>query len=416
VADHGQNGSGSDPSVSEDAERIQEPEAVVDAASVDVEGTSVNAEAGATQSPQKRQRKKSAAIERPYPRRTLEDAFKVADAIKAGNNGKPWPPDQVAKALGMGTGSSFFYLTQAARDFGLTEGTRDAANISLTPLGHKAVFPNSAQDVEDAKVEAFLSVEKFKLVVEHYGGSNLPADEFVRNTLQTQFGLDPRVHDEFLDFFKKNCRFVGIGADWTPSQRSSRDGAPRADHNGAGTAGRAVTQAGGTPPSTSDGDRPICFVIMPFVERTDDYATGFFTEVFASLFKPAIEQAGFDAKTAKRQGSDVIQATIVNELLDSHLVLCDLTEHNPNVLFELGVRMASELPIALVKATGTNPIFDIDHMLRVESYNPNLWPSTVKTDVPKLTAHILEAWETRETQRSYMSILRQVSAPVGTQN
>ena len=103
---------------------------------------------------------------------------------------------------------------------------------------------------------------------------------------------------------------------------------------------------------------------MPFVERTDAYETGFFTEVFASLFKPAIEAAGFEAKTAKRQGSDVIQATIVNELLDSQLVLCDLTEHNPNVLFELGVRMASELPIALVKATGTNPIFDVDQMLQ----------------------------------------------------
>lgn len=135
--------------------------------------------------------------------------------------------------------------------------------------------------------------------------------------------------------------------------------------------------------------------------------------MFALLFKPAIEAAGFEAKTAKRQGSDVIQATIANELLDSHLVLCDLTEHNPNVLFELGLRMAEEKPIAIVKATGTNPIFDVDHLLRVESYNPNLWPSTVEKDVPKLTAHIQEAWATRETGRSYMSILRQVAAPVG---
>jgi hypothetical protein len=50
--------------------------------------------------------------------------------------------------------------------------------------------------------------------------------------------------------------------------------------------------------------------------------------------------------------------------------------------------MTSELPIALVKATGTNPIFDVDQMLRVESYNPNLWPSAVRADVPKLAAHI----------------------------
>jgi hypothetical protein len=83
------------------------------------------------------------------------------------------------------------------------------------------------------------------------------------------------------------------------------------------------------------------------------------------------------------------------------------------VLFELGLRMAEEKPIAIVKATGTNPIFDVDHLLRVESYNPNLWRSTVEKDVPKLTAHIQQAWATRESGRSYMSILRQVAAPAG---
>jgi hypothetical protein len=252
----------------------------------------------------------------------------------------------------MGTGSSFFYLTQASRDFGLTEGTRDAAQISLTTLGRKAVFPSSSQDVEDAKLQAFNSVEKFRAVAEHYGGSNLPADEFLKNTLQTQFGLDPRVHDEFIELFKKNCRFVGIGADWA----QKGNGAANA------SSGRrldiSAVQGAAVPPtpsvSVADGALPVCFVIMPFVERTDLYATGFFTEVFASLFKPAIEEAGFEARTAKRQGSDVIQATIVNELLDSQLVLCDLTEHNPNVLFELGVRMASELPIALVTCPGNS--------------------------------------------------------------
>src|SRR5947208_5804423 len=114
-------------------DQAPEPEAVVDAAAVDAEDTA------ASPAP-KKPKKKAPAIERPYPRRPLEDAFKVASAIKSGNNGKPWPPDQVASALGMGTGSSFFYLTQAARDFGLTEGTRDATRISLTELGQKAVF------------------------------------------------------------------------------------------------------------------------------------------------------------------------------------------------------------------------------------------------------------------------------------
>ena len=331
--------------------------------------------------------------------------MKVATAIKTGNNGNPWPPDQVAKALGMGTGSSFFYLTQSARDFGLTEGTRDAASISLTDLGRKAVFPASTQDVEDAKLQAFLSVEKFRKVAQHYGGSNLPDEEFVKNTLQTQFGLDRRVHDEFLDFFKKNCRYVGIGAEWDGSAATKVDASRPAPVASSPTNAVTINDA---PPASSapDGQRPVCFVAMPFSEKTDEYATGFFAEVYASLFVPAIEAAGFEPRTARRQGSDVIHATIVNDLVDADLVLVDLTEHNPNVLFELGIRIAEQRPTVLVKASGTNPIFDVDHLLRVESYNPNVWPSTVESDLPKLTAHIKGAWDARATERSYMAILR----------
>lgn len=51
--------------------------------------------------------------------------------------------------------------------------------------------------------------------------------------------------------------------------------------------------------------------------------------------------AGFTVETANRQGSGVIQSTIVNEFLEADLVIADLTEHNPNVLFELRRRMAA---------------------------------------------------------------------------
>lgn len=225
-------------------------------------------------------------------------------------------------------------------------------------------------------------------MVEHYKGSKLPADEFVRNVLETKFGLDPRTHDDFLDIFLKNCRYLGIGADWTPSREMSRASAPLTSVSG--TDGGTAAAATPSPPTreTSGGGKPVCFVAMPFTEKTEEYAPGFFTEVYASLFEPAIVTAGFDARTARGQGSDVIHSTIVNGLLDADLVLVDLTEHNPNVLFELGLRIAAGKPTVLVKAIGTNPIFDVDNLMRVVSYNPNLWPSTVRDDLPALTEFI----------------------------
>ncbi len=80
----------------------------------------------------------------------------------------------------------------------------------------------------------------------------------------------------------------------------------------------------------------------------------------------------------------MIQATIINSLVEADLVIADLTEHNPNVLFELGVRMAQERPVVLIRALGTPGLFDVDNLLRVFEYNPNLWPTTVEKDMPNL--------------------------------
>ena len=87
------------------------------------------------------------------------------------------------------------------------------------------------------------------------------------------------------------------------------------------------------------------------------------------------------------------------------MVIADLTDHNPNVLFELGIRLAKELPVALIKSEGTGAIFDVDNLMRVLSYSPNLWPTTVNTDLPKLTDHIKTAWDNRDTHANYMQIL-----------
>ena len=150
----------------------------------------------------------------------------------------------------------------------------------------------------------------------------------------------------------------------------------------------------------------VCFVAMPFSERDATHPKGFFGEVLRQIIAPAGRKAGFRVVTARKKGSDVIHATIVNGLLDADLVIADLTEHNPNVLFELGMRMAEDKPVALIRASGTNPIFDVDNMLRVEEYNPCLWPSTVEADMPKIAEHIQGAWDNKGTGESYMKILR----------
>jgi hypothetical protein len=352
----------------------------------------------------KSQRTRTATAIRPFPRRSIEESLAVPAALRDNNGGNAWATDNVAQALGMAkTNTKFFYLANSSRAYGFTEGGRDTAEISLTGRGKSAMYPKTAEERDEALRAAFFSVEIFAQVVNFYNGSKLPDEPFRTNALTTTFNLDESHVKEFVEVFDKNCRFLGIGNDYgatgaTPAQSGTRSGSEG-------------SQTVAVPPkkATSSGSAPVCFVAMPFTERDETHPIGFFTEVLESLFTPAIIAAGFEARTAKRQGSDVIQSTIINELLDADLVLADLTEHNPNVLFELGMRMNADKPVALVRAKGTGAIFDVDHMLRVEDYNPNLWKSTVERDIEVLSAHIKAAWENRASTQTYMKLLKSSS-------
>jgi hypothetical protein len=346
--------------------------------------------------------------DRPYPRRTLEQALRIPRTLRDNNGGQTWASAEVAKALNLGAKSgNFFYLASAAKQYGLTDGTSRTAEISLTDLGRKAVYPTSPEEERTALRDAFLAVPTFRRVLEHYGGNKLPEKQYRENTLFTKFNLAPDVQDEFVDLLNKNSRFTGIG---------ERLDVPSARGATVTPIGRLVpegTEAAETiAQPAEDGDqKPICFVIMPFVEHDEDrYPTGFFAEVLESLFTPAITSAGLQVRTARRQGSDLIQSTIIRELLTADLVLADLTEHNPNVLFELGMRIAENKPVVLVRATGTGRIFDVDHVLRIQDYSPNLWPSTVAHDLPELEAHVKAGWENRESTDTYRNILLGVTS------
>jgi hypothetical protein len=327
-----------------------------------------------------------------FPRETLEQALKIPTAIKQLHGGNPWEPEEIRKAISASSGNLYFYLTAASRDYGLTIGTRDTETISLTDLGRDLVYAGNPDAEAELKMRAFLNVDVFKRVLEYYKGSNLPEMKYLGNTLQKEFQLATETHEEFSRIFRENCKFLGITSGTVVA---GEEGAPPA------AVGATVTLAEATGAS-----KLTAFVIMPFVERDPIHAPGFFPEVLRSLITPAAKNSNFTVKTANRQGSDLIQSTIVNDLLEADLVVADLTEHNPNVMFELGMRMAMDKPVVLIKALGTGPLFDIDNMLRVFEYSPNLWQTTIEKDLPLLRDFIKGAWENRESDKTYLKILR----------
>ncbi|QPS23412.1 hypothetical protein I6G64_21210 [Serratia plymuthica] len=286
-------------------------------------------------------------------------------------------------------------MTASARDYGITVGTRDTSKIELTELGKSLVYPKSQEEEGNAILSSFLNIDLFKKVYDYYQGGNLPEIEYLKNTLKTEFGIDDQLQDDFYNLYQQNLKYVRekVAREDSISTNSVND--------------KTATASSSIMLGESQGQsKRIAFVAMPFSEKTSNYPHGYFDEVLKHLITPSAVKAGFNAKTAKKAGSEVIQSTIVNDLDAADLVIVDLTEHNPNVLFELGMRIAFSKPVCLIRAKGTAPIFDIDHMLRVYDYNPCLWPSTLESDIPQLSEHIKETWMNR-SERSYLDILRE---------
>src|SRR3954451_8229180 len=82
-----------------------------------------------------------------------------------------------------------------------------------------------------------------------------------------------------------------------------------------------------------------------------------FIHVLDHLFAPAVEAAGYELVRPIMRGADLIQAEIIKNLEQGDLVLCDVSQLNANVFFELGVRTALDRPVAMVKddKTATYP-------------------------------------------------------------
>lgn len=122
-----------------------------------------------------------------FPYVDLEAAESIAGAIHANVGAGSCEDSQLAPWAGFSPKSSG-YRTQvyAARIFGLIES--DSGKHKLTELGREIVDPNKA---DKARASAFLKVELFGKVYEHYNGHVLPPTAALEKEL-VELGVAPK--------------------------------------------------------------------------------------------------------------------------------------------------------------------------------------------------------------------------------
>lgn len=102
-----------------------------------------------------------------------------------------------------------------------------------------------------------------------------------------------------------------------------------------------------------------CFIIMPIAD-VDGYPAGHFKHVYDNIIAPSCDLAGYNAVRADQVNeTNLIHLDILKKLIETPMAICDLSNRNPNVLFELGIRQAFDKPVVLIQEKGTPKIFDI---------------------------------------------------------
>ncbi|WP_372640230.1 hypothetical protein [Ancylomarina sp.] len=136
---------------------------------------------------------------------------------------------------------------------------------------------------------------------------------------------------------------------------------------------------------------------MPISDQ-EGYEKGHFRRVYDHIIKPACENAGFEPIRADDEvKTNYIVLDIITKILESDIVICDLSAKNPNVLYELGLRQAFNKKALLIKDLKTDRIFDIQG-LRTIDYNESLRVDSVQKDIVSVSKSLKETHEAKDEE------------------
>ncbi|GAB3233026.1 hypothetical protein GCM10027346_20680 [Hymenobacter seoulensis] len=131
---------------------------------------------------------------------------------------------------------------------------------------------------------------------------------------------------------------------------------------------------------------PICGIIMPIAGSTE-YPAEHWAQV-KSIISEAVRDAGYEARlVSDGNNSSIIHSRIVTNIYQDEIVVCDVSNRNPNVMLELGLRLASQKPVIVIKDDVTPYSFDsspIEHI----PYPKGLDYYSINEFKRKLTARI----------------------------
>jgi len=144
-----------------------------------------------------------------------------------------------------------------------------------------------------------------------------------------------------------------------------------------------------------------CFVIAP-IGKPDSETRRRSDHVFEHIIKPVTKALGYSVLRADHMPEPgLITRQVISAVVDADLVVADLSEHNPNVFYELSLRHALGRPVVHIIREGEEPPFD-NKDVRAVPYSSEGW--TLDATKRALRSHIRSIQKQDYVQVSPISV------------
>jgi len=158
------------------------------------------------------------------------------------------------------------------------------------------------------------------------------------------------------------------------------------------------------PKKAKETEKPTCGIVMP-ISDIDSYTAEHWLDV-KQILLDVIDSAGFTGSlVSEAEETSIIQKTIVQNVYNNDLVICDVSGKNPNVMFELGMRLAFDKATIIIKDNITDYSFDtspIEHL----TYQRDLRFPTIVDFKEKLKNKIIATYKTSKADANYSTFLK----------
>lgn len=151
-----------------------------------------------------------------------------------------------------------------------------------------------------------------------------------------------------------------------------------------------------------------CGIIMP-IASMHGYPAEHWLDVKQIITEATQSIDGYNFKTEIVSNSDgeidVIHKRIIQNLYNSDVVVCDISGKNPNVLFELGMRLTFDKPTIIIKDDQTDFIFDtgvIEHL----TYPQDLRFQKVVEFKNELSRRIIATYDKSQSDSNFSTFLK----------